>query len=138
MLLGEYELRIDHKGRIAVPAKFREAFRAGIVLSRGYDKCLIIYTMEEWKKVAEKLASLPSTQINTRRIARFTFSGSFDLELDKQGRVILPPALRQYSDINDEVVIVGAHSHLEVWSKELWAAEKQYMAEHATDIAEAV
>ena len=138
MFHGEYELRIDHKGRLAIPVKFREPFRAGLVLSRGFDKCLNVYTMAEWERVAEELASLPVTQLNPRRVARFTFSGAFDLELDRQGRVIMPPALRQYADINDEVIIVGAYSHLQIWDKGLWAAEKQFMAEHATQIAEAV
>jgi MraZ protein len=138
MFLGEYELRIDHKGRVAIPAKFRDAFRAGLVLSRGFDKCLIVYTMAEWEIVADELVSLPVTQLNPRRIARFTFSGAFDLEPDRQGRIILPPALRQYADIDDEVVMVGSYSHLQIWAGEHWAAEKQFMAEHAAEIAEAV
>jgi MraZ protein len=138
MFLGEYELRIDHKGRVAIPAKFRDAFRAGLVLSRGFDKCLIVYTMAEWEIVADELVSLPVTQLNPRRIARFTFSGAFDLEPDRQGRIILPPALRQYADIDDEVVMVGSYSHLQIWGREHWAAEKQFMAEHAAEIAEAV
>jgi MraZ protein len=138
MFLGEYELRIDHKGRVAIPARFRDAFRAGLVLSRGFDKCLIVYTMAEWERVADELVSLPVTQLNPRRIARFTFSGAFDLEPDRQGRIILPPALRQYAGVNDEVVIVGSYSHLQIWSKENWVAEKQFMTEHAAEIAEAV
>jgi len=138
MLLGEYELKIDHKGRLAIPVRFREAFRGGLVLSRGFDKCLIAYTTAEWAKAAEKLASLPLTQLNTRRISRFTFSGAFDLEPDRQGRVIIPQTLRQYAGIDDEVVAVGAYSHLQIWSKKLWTAEKKYMSEHASEIAEAV
>jgi transcriptional regulator MraZ len=138
MLLGEYELKIDHKGRLAVPVRFREAFRGGMVLSRGFDKCLIAYTTAEWAKVAEKLASLPLTQLNTRRISRFTFSGAFDLEPDRQGRVIIPLTLRQYADIDDEVVAVGAYSHLQIWARKLWTAEKKFMSEHASEIAEAV
>lgn len=138
MLLGEYELRIDQKGRIAIPTRFREAFRGGLVLSRGFDKCLIAYTMAEWAKVAEALASLPLTQLNPRRLARFTFSGAYDLEPDRQGRVLLPLALRQYADITGEAVIVGSYSHIQIWARYLWAAEKEYMAEHATEIAEAV
>ena len=138
MLLGEYELRIDHKGRLAIPVRLREAFAEGLVLSRGFDRCLIAYTLEEWVKVAEKLVALPLTQINPRRLSRFTFSGSFDLELDRQGRVVLPAMLRQYAEIKDEVVIVGAYNHLQIWAKELWAAEKEFMAEHASEIAEAV
>jgi len=138
MLLGEYELGIDHKGRVAIPARFRGTFRDGLVLSRGFDKCLIAYTMAEWEKVAERLVALPLTQINPRRTSRFIFSGAFDLELDSQGRVILPPTLRQYAEIKDGVVIVGAYSHLQIWSKELWTTEKEFMAEHAAGIAEAV
>ena len=138
MLLGEYELRIDHKGRVAIPVRFREAFRGGLVLSRGFDKCLIAYMTLEWAKVAEKLVALPLTQLNPRRISRFTFSGAFDLELDRQGRVIIPLTLRQYAEINDEVILVGAYSHLQIWSRELWTAEKKFMSEHAAEIAEAV
>jgi MraZ protein len=138
MFLGEYELKIDHKGRIAIPAKFREAFRAGLVLSRGFDKCLNIYTMLEWERAADELVSLPLTQLNTRRVARFTFSGAFDLEPDRQGRIVLPPAIRQYAGIGDEAVMIGAYTHLQIWAKDLWAAEKQYMVEHAADIAETV
>ena len=138
MLLGEYELRIDHKGRVAIPVRFREAFRGGLVLSRGFDKCLIAYTTLEWAKVAEKLVALPLTQLNPRRISRFTFSGAFDLELERQGRVIIPLTLRQYAEINDEVIVVGAYSHLQIWSKELWTAEKKFMSEHVAEIAEVV
>jgi len=138
MFLGEYELKIDRKGRVAIPAKFRESFRAGLVLSRGFDKCLNGYTMIEWERMAEELVSLPVTQLNPRRVARFTFSGAFDLEPDRLGRIIIPPALRQYAGIVDEVVVIGAYTHLQLWAKDLWAAEKQYMAEHAAEIAETV
>src|SRR4030042_1962986 len=99
MLLGEYELRIDHKGRVAIPVRFREAFRKGLVLARGFDKCLLVYTPAEWGKAAEKLASLPLTRLTTRRITRHTFSSAFALELDRQGRIILPPVLRQYAEL---------------------------------------
>ncbi|MEE8469886.1 MAG: division/cell wall cluster transcriptional repressor MraZ [Dehalococcoidia bacterium] len=138
MFIGEYELRMDHKGRVAIPARFREEFGGGVVLSRGFDKCLIVYTTAEWQKVAERLASMSLTQINSRRLTRFTFSGAFDLGLDRQGRVILPPALRQYAGIGDEVIMIGAYSHLQIWSRELWNAEKQFMLEHAAEISEAV
>jgi MraZ protein len=138
MFLGEYELRIDHKGRLAIPAKYRDAFRGRLVLSRGYDRCLIAYTMDEWANVAESLASLPVTRINPRRIARFTSSGAFDLNLDRQGRVVLPAALRQYASIDDDVALVGSFSHLQIWARDVWAEEKRYMMEHASEIAEAV
>jgi len=138
MLLGEYELRIDHKGRLAIPTRFRATFRGGLVLSRGFDKYLIVYTAKEWEKVAEKLVALPLTQINPRRISRFTFSGAFDLKLDRQGRVIVPLTLRQYAELDDQAIIVGVYSHLQIWSKKLWTSEKEFMSEHAAEIAEAV
>jgi MraZ protein len=138
MFLGEYELRIDPKGRLAIPARFRDEFRGRLVISRGFDRCLNIHTLNEWQQMAEALASLPATQLNPRRIARFTFSGAFDLGPDRQGRIVLPVSLRQYAGINDEVVLVGVYTHLQVWAKDLWAAEKQFVAEHAADIAEAV
>ena len=138
MFLGEYDLRIDHKGRVGIPAKFRDVFRAGLVLSRGFDKCLNVYTMVEWERMSEELVSLPVTQLNPRRIARFTFSGAYDLEPDRQGRIILPAALRQYAGINDEVVLVGSYTHLQIWARDLWAKEKEFMSENAAEIAEAV
>jgi MraZ protein len=138
MFLGEYELRIDPKGRLAIPARFRDEFRGRLVISRGFDRCLNIHTLAEWQQVADALVSLPATQLNPRRIARFTFSGAFDLGPDRQGRIVLPLALRQYAGINDEVVLVGVYTHLQVWARDLWAAEKQFVAEHAADIAEAV
>ena len=138
MFLGEYELRIDPKGRMAIPARFREAFGDGAVVACGFDKCLVVYTMAEWARVAERLVSLPPTRRNSRRIARFTFSGAFDVELDRQGRAVLPVALRQYAGINSEAVLVGAYSHLQIWATEIWAAEKRFMADHAAEIAEEV
>ena len=138
MLIGEYELRTDHKGRIAIPVRFRETFRDGLVVARGFDKCLLVYATAEWVRLAERLASMPLTNINSRRITRLTFSGAFDLGLDGQGRVVLPPALRQYAGISDEVVLIGAYSHLQIWSREFWNEEKQFMIEHAAEISEAV
>lgn len=138
MLIGEYDLKIDHKGRVAIPARFRSTFQDGLVVARGFDKCLTLYAIDEWQRLAGNLASIPLTQANARRITRFTFSGAFDVELDRQGRIIVPAALRQYAGIGAEVVMVGAYDHLEVWSKDLWMAEKYYMIEHATEISEAV
>lgn len=138
VLVGEYDLKIDHKGRIAIPARFRETFRDGLIIARGFDRCLTVYAVAEWQKMAERLASMSLTQVNSRRITRFAFSGAYNVELDRQGRVIVPAALRQYAGVGDEVVMVGAYSHLEVWAKQLWDAEKQFMIEHAAEISEAV
>ena len=136
MFLGEYDYRIDEKGRVAIPAKFREPFKEGLVLSRGFDKCIIVYPLSEWTKVAQRLTTLPMTRSKSRRINRATFSTAFSSELDRQGRVILPPALRQYAGIKDGVVIAGLYEYLEIWSHELWAAERALMDEQAWQLAE--
>ena len=137
MFLGEYDYRIDQKGRVAIPAKLREAFRDGVVLSRGFDNCIAVYPVAEWQRVADRLATLPLTRSNARRVNRFTFSGAFSLELDRLGRVVLPSALRQYAQIKEDVIIAGVGRFIEIWSKALWAAEQSVMSEQAGEIAEA-
>ena len=138
MFLGEYEYTIDQKGRVAVPAKFRDAFREGLVLSRGFDRCLIVYPMAEWVKMAEKLASPPSARSKFRRLSRTAFSTAYNLDLDRQGRIVLPLSLREYAGITDSAIIAGIHNYLEIWSREAWAAEKSLMDEQAWHLVEAI
>ena len=136
--LGEYQYRIDTKGRVAIPARFREAFKEGVVVAQGFEKCINVYSVAEWEKVAEKLTSLPMTRQNARRINRAILSSAFNLELDRQGRVVLPSTLKDYAAIKSEVVIAGLHSYLEIWNAENWAAEKAVMRAQAAQIAEQV
>ncbi len=138
MLLGEYSYNIDSKGRVAIPAKLREKFAEGLVLARGFDKCITVYPMPEWKVLAEKLASLPITQSSVRKLSRFTFSNAFSAELDRQGRVIIPLSLREYAniDLESEVMVVGLHQYLEIWDKESWFNEKEGLDEQGWEIAE--
>lgn len=138
MFLGEYEHSLDQKGRIAIPSRFRNAFVEGIVLARGYDRCIIAYPLAEWKKLADKLSSLSVTRGINRRINRSTFSSAFAQELDGQGRVLLPPSLRDYAQIKDGVIIAGVHNYLEIWGKELWGQEREIMEEQSWKIAEAI
>lgn len=138
MFLGEYDHSIDQKGRIAIPSRLRYAFEHGVVLSRGFEKCIMVYPLGEWNKVAERLAALPVTQSKVRRINRSTFSSAFHQELDGQGRVLIPPQLREYAAINGEVVVVGANTYLEIWSKEQWVAERASLDEDAWQLAESV
>lgn len=138
MFLGEYDHSIDQKGRIAIPARLREAFENGVILSRGFDKCINVYPLAEWNAVAEKLAALPPTQSKVRRINRSTFSSAFQQELDGQGRVLIPPQLREYAEINGEVKVAGVNTHLEIWSKEQWAVERASLDEEAWQLAESV
>ncbi len=136
IFLGEYEHRVDPQGRISIPSRFRDSFRGGIILARGYDRCIVAYTPSEWANVANHIASMPITQNKARRMMRLTFSGAFQLQPDRQGRVPLPPPLRQYAGAQEEVMVVGAGRYLEIWDKELWARERALLDETAWQIAE--
>ena len=138
MFFGEYEYTIDQKGRVTIPPKFREAFKGGIVLLRSYDKCITARTVAEWGRMAEQLSRLPVTQSKTRRLNRATFSSAFSLDLDGQGRVVLPATLRQYAGVTNDVVIAGVRDCLEIWSKEDWLAEQQLISEQVWQIAESI
>ncbi|MBT9160076.1 MAG: division/cell wall cluster transcriptional repressor MraZ [Dehalococcoidia bacterium] len=136
MILGEYEYRIDQKGRVSIPAKLRKVFQDGLVLARGFDRCVLAYPLPEWQRICDRFADLPTTLDKNRRIIRFTFARAFSAELDRQGRVVLPSPLREYAGIKDVAVIAGGNKHLEIWSKELWEREKLLMDEQAWQIAE--
>ncbi len=138
MFLGEYEHSIDAKGRIAIPARFRDALKAGAVVTKGFDRCLIVYSLEQWMKRAEAIAALPENQLNSRRFTRSTFASAYTLDLDRQGRILLPPSLRQYADLNGNAVVAGLHTYLEIWDSQLWGAEKKLMDEQIPEIAESI
>ena len=124
MFLGEFEHTVDQKGRIAIPAKFREELADGAVVTRGLDKCLVIYPRIEWQALAERVSQLPQTQPNVRTLSRLLFSGAVDLSLDGQGRTILPQYLRKYAGITANVAVIGLYQRIEVWCLEDWNAVK--------------
>ena len=138
MFIGEYTHTIDQKGRLAIPAKFRSAFQKGAVVTRGLDNCLFLYTLDEWKKLADKLVELPISKANTRAFARLMLAGAMDVELDKQGRLIVPEYLRSYSNIKKNVVITGLYNRLELWSEDVWDKYKKGTEKQSNDIAEAL
>lgn len=138
MFIGEYTHSIDQKGRLAIPVKFRNAFRKGAVVTRGLDNCLFLYTLEEWKKLAEKLVQLPISKANTRAFARLMLAGAMDVMLDKQGRLIIPEYLRSYSKIKKNVVITGLYNRLELWADDAWDKYKKGTEKQSNDIAEAL
>jgi len=133
MFMGEYQHNIDVKGRMIVPAKFREGLGESFVLTRGLDKCLFAYPMEEWKILEEKLKKLPLTKRDARSFTRFFFSGAVECEVDKQGRINIPQTLRNYSKLEKECVVIGVSSRIEVWSKEIW---EDYFTESEESFAE--
>ncbi len=141
MFLGEFQHSLDAKGRIILPVKFRDALADGLVVTKGMEKCLFIFSRSEWPHLQDKVQSLPLAKRDARQFSRFFFGGATEEELDKQGRVLIPEHLRQYAELNRDVVIVGVSNRLEVWNKENWEAyvkeaESSYVeiAEELTDL----
>ncbi|EUJ28432.1 division/cell wall cluster transcriptional repressor MraZ [Listeria cornellensis] len=136
MFMGEYQHNIDIKGRLIVPSKFREQLGDQFVITRGLDKCLFAYPLDEWTKVEEKIQTLPLTKKDARSFTRFFFSGASECELDKQGRINIPSNLTSYAELEKETVIVGVASRIEIWSKSEWDKFFDEAEESFTDIAE--
>ncbi|AKD29692.1 cell division or replication protein [Bacillus velezensis NJN-6] len=133
MFMGEYQHTIDAKGRMIVPAKFREGLGEQFVLTRGLDQCLFGYPMNEWKLIEEKLKALPLTKKDARAFTRFFFSGATECELDKQGRVNIASSLLNYAKLEKECVVIGVSNRIELWSKVIW---EQYTEEQEDSFAE--
>ena len=136
MFIGEYQATIDEKGRISIPAKFRGQLKGKVVVTRGLDNSLFLYGMDEWKKLAEKLASLPIATANTRAFSRMMLAGAMDCEIDKQGRINLPSYLKEFAKIDKKLIFAGLYNRVEVWSEELWTTYKLQTESQSTAIAE--
>jgi MraZ protein len=120
MFIGEYQHGIDNKNRIIIPSKFREALGDAFILTKGLDGCLYAYTLDEWKTLEEKLKRLPLTNKDARAFVRFFFSGANEVNIDKQGRALIPQNLLEYASIEKEIVSIGVSTRIEIWSKEKW------------------
>jgi MraZ protein len=138
MFIGEYVTTIDAKGRIAVPAKFRSKLAGQLVITRGLDNALVIYTMPEWTKLAEKLAALPQAGSNTRAYSRLMLAGAVDCEIDAQGRIIVPTYLKEFASLSRKAVFAGLYNRIELWSEERWQSYKQATEPEANHIAESL
>jgi len=138
MFLGEFEYKIDEKGRVLIPPKFRRDLKEGVVLTTGPEKCIIAYAAPEWKKLADALTTGSIAPSKLRRLNRAVFATAFRLNIDRQGRIALPIPLRQYAEIKDEIVIAGANTYLELWDKKQWESEKAISQEQAWQIIESL
>ena len=138
MFLGEYEYRIDQKGRVTIPPRFRDEYQNGIIITSGYDRCIVAYTVTQWNRISEQYAALPTTSSSSRLVNRLLFSSAFNLTLDRLGRLHLPPPLKAYSQIEEDLVIAGVGSYIEIWSKESWEQERETMEQKAAEIAESL
>jgi MraZ protein len=137
MFLGEFNHTLDDKGRLILPAKFREQLAPGIVITRGLDGCLFVFTYEDWSKFTSQLREkLPFTQKSGRDLTRFFFAGASHIIPDKQGRVLIPPFLRKYAGLDSNAVITGANTRLEVWDPERWQKMMQEVELNAEQVAE--
>ena len=137
MFYGEYNYKIDEKGRVPIPPRFRRELKDGVVLSPGAEKCINVYTLSEWRKLAEKLTS-SLTLSKLRKLNRAIFATAFNVNIDGQGRIALPIPLHEYAEIMDDVVIAGANTYLEIWNQVLWEEEKAISQEQAWQIIESL
>ena len=136
MFLGEYRHNVDAKGRLAIPARFRPGLAEGLVITRGLDPCLHIYPKSQWLPLAERLSELPMVEPAVRALRRNFFTGAFACEVDKQGRILLPQALREYAGLDGDVVIAGLNTYFEIWAATLWEQELPRIESGVSSITE--
>lgn len=136
LFLGEFEHSIDDKSRLAVPARFRAALQDGLFITRGLDRCLVIWDSESWRTQAERVRALNPWQSDARRLQRHFFSGAVPAAPDKLGRVVIPQFLREYAQLETEVVVVGLADRIEVWSRAEWQRERSESERSSAELAE--
>lgn len=136
MFLGEFQHLIDSKGRVILPAKFREELADGLVVTKGLEDCLFVYTPEDWAKLVDRVRELPTTSKAARDFMRILFSGAAKAVPDKQGRISLPINLRDFAKLTKDVVVIGVGERAEIWDKEKWAKHSTDAESSYSEIAE--
>jgi MraZ protein len=134
MLIGQYEHTIDIKKRLALPSKFRGELGDKVIITKGTENCLVIYTQKEWQIMAEKLSNLPISQVEARAFARNVLAGAMEVSLDKLGRVLVPDYLKTYADLKKNVTICGLSNKLEIWDSEKWNEYMKNTEKNVDDI----
>ena len=138
MFYGEFDYKIDEKGRVPVPPKFRNYLKDGIVLTPGAEKCITIYTVPEWKKLSTNLTNSPLSRSKMRKLSRALFATAFSTRIDNQGRIAIPAPLRDHAGISEDVIVAGTNTYLEIWDKAAWEEEKSVSQEQAWQIIESM
>jgi MraZ protein len=138
MFYGEFDYKIDEKGRLPIPPKFRNALKDGVVLTPGAENCITVYTVTEWRKLSTTLTTSPLSRSKMRKLSRALFATAFSTRIDGQGRIAVPAPLREHAQIVDEIVVAGANTYLEIWNKALWEEEKTTSQEQAWQIIESL
>ncbi len=136
MFIGEYQHNIDAKGRVAVPAKFRNKLSGGAIVTRGIDRCLFLFSIEEWERLAAKIIALPFTTASARAFSRLMLAGASDCEIDSQGRILIPDYLRKYAGFEKEIIIAGLYNRAEIWDMKQWNEYKSETESRSEEIAE--
>ena len=135
MFLGSHQHNLDAKGRIAIPARFRDELAGGMVLTRGFDQCIALYPLPAWEALACRINELSVADAGVRQFRRMVFAEAIDVEPDAQGRILVPAALRSFAGIEREAVIIGVHASVEIWEPARWAATSSAMDASTDDIA---
>lgn len=138
MFMGEYQHSIDPKGRLFIPARFREGLGESFIATRGLDHCLFLYPREEWERIERKLKEIPFTRADARAFIRLFFSGASECEIDRQGRALLPASLREFARITRDVVVIGVSNRVEIWAKEEWARYREQAENIYEQVAESI
>ena len=136
--MGTYYNNVDPKGRVSIPVKYREALGERFYVTKGFDRCIDIYTAAGWESFAKKLHKLSVTKRKMRDYVRFIFGNATDVELDKQGRILLPAVLRETLGISKEVVVMGVGNKIEIWDRGTWDEHQLELSQHISDISEEV
>lgn len=134
MFLGEFVHTLDGKGRLTIPAKFRADLDASLVVTRGMDRCLAMFPLAKWDQLAARVSDLPLTDRRARAFKRFLFASASQVSPDKQGRILIPPRLREYAGLDGEVVVAGLNDYIEIWSPDAWQGERERVEGDEIDI----
>ena len=136
MLMGEYLHNLDEKNRLIIPSKFRMELGDKIVVTRGLEKCLFLYSIDDFQKIVDKLKAIPFTKKEVREFMRFFLSGATIVEFDKQGRITIPSTLITYAEMKKECIVIGTGDRLEIWNKNVWDEFYNSTKDNMSEIAE--
>jgi MraZ protein len=136
MFFGRFGHTIDEKGRLTIPAKYRDTLANGVVITRGIDRCLYVYPLGEWDEISEKIKQFSMMQRDARSFVRFLFAEATDCIPDKQGRVLIPTYLREYANLGSDVIVAGSHNRLEIWDPDAYQHENSRLAQDVDSLAE--
>jgi len=136
MLIGEYRHKLDEKRRIALPAKFRRSLGTTIIITRGLDTCLFLFSFDQWQRIVEKLGSLSMGAADARAFGRYLFAGAAEVEIDQLGRVLVPSELAQYAHLEEKTALIGVNDRVEMWREDVWDTYRTKVEHSADDVAE--